>query len=421
MKIAVLGKRRYAFGLSWCQHDGQGLSEFVRDKLGEGTAGVYCHMAGAAGDKDGGSAAYGPHNGKGRVYSYAQALASCAEDGIYVAPMEGGQIWYLALAEGRVLPGSDRCLDAADAPDTVLALASTLGLRVYVADGVEDIVPSAARFDPVGAVKQSKAKALKRVAATSSQLAGALFLAAVVGCVGVAGWYLFHEETHEVDPAVAAALVRSTYLKAVKTELQTYPANNRWLARAYGRAQVVFPEFATGWGLDGITCTPSQCRAVYSLPTDGAFAISPIYDLFGKSTVTLLEDNKSLMVIDQLEPDYESFSEQSILNLQPAPMHGLDVVGRLGLYFSGLQVEKGLQTSPLISGIARPPGAPEISRQQIVVGALNFLEPATLKGLTEYMEPGQFRASSLSYSTGSSSVATAWKIEWQRITTEAAQ
>lgn len=414
MRIETLGKRRFAFDLAWNDNFGDDAKESLRDAYGEGTPVVYTLIEGKDGEEILGSARI-TGKLKGSIYPYAAALASTGRDGIYVARPAAGQLWYVVINSGQVVPGTDRSLDEADALDALDTLRSGYPELVIYTAGVEML--DGRDFTLDAAVASAKVKPMKRLA-TENPVVGLIVLGLVLAAVGYGGWYLFlRKEEVKVDSAAEQARLRQLYVQKAQGAVSTVPQDPAWVLNAFDVARGSFPESISGWSLEGVTCQPAACTANYALPKDvSGYALTPIWDRFGKETVSLMGDKRSLSVTRKLaQPKMLSYTEVDVFQPPKTGARVIDTIGRLGMLFDNVTVDGDYKTENLNESLQAPIGTAPLMRETFALRQDEQLTEIRLKGLASYLSYAQFVATSLSFSTGSGSITPAWRVEWVRV------
>lgn len=425
MRIIKIGKRQFAFDLNWNNSFGDDAQEAVLNANGEASPSLYTVVEGD-GEEVLGYALAG--DTKGPVYSYAQALVKAKRDvdGIYAAPVGAGQIWFVAIIKGVVVAASDRTMDAYEAEDEVRDLLRSMDIPVFAADGclasLHDLLASRGReiiaFDLEKIVAKVKLKPLKQTVKAGNSLAGMAVLAAVIAGLCYGTWAMFFKKPDSaVDPAVMAAEARSAYVAAASMELANLPADASWAGEAYRGAALSFPSVVSGWALDGVTCEPTSCTAVYALDkTAAGYSIAAIYALFDRQQVSVLPDKKSLNVKVLLPARQATpYTEEEIYNPAPAATDVVDVLGALSMKFAEVDVDGELKVETLNQGLSAPADAPMLQRETFATKYAAAIDLVMLRSLSAFMADAGFVARKISYSTGSGAVPPSWRIEWIRV------
>lgn len=412
MRIVQLGKRKYAFGLAWNDSFGDDAKEAVRDAMGEERNAYYTILRGPDHEEVLG---FGSAQVKGSVYSYAAALASVGQDGLYVAQAGVDRVWYLLVTNGVVAAGTDRDLSedhALDAIESLRAVYPNLPVRTHGVD-----LPGANEFSLEAIVAKAKVRPMRRLA-TENPIVGALVLTAVLGAVGFGGWYLFvREEPIVIDKAAELERKRQAYITSVQMAAGSIPRDAAWVVNAFDLARQAYPEGIAGWVLEGVSCTPQACKGTYAIARDAqGYALTPVWDAFGRDRVSLMGDKKSLEVALKL-PTMEplSYTEQDVMQPPMATGRIIDTIGVLGMKFGDVRIDGDFKTEQLNQINQAPPGTAPLIRDSFALRHDAALDDVRVKGLAAYLSEAQFVATTLNYSTGAGSIPTAWRIEWVRL------
>lgn len=416
MRTEVLGKRSFAFELEWNDNFGDDAKDALRDAHGDAAGVLYTVLKGRNEAEMLGSGVI-EHKAKSKIFSYAEALSAAGRDGIYVSRSAVDALWYVVIADGRVVAGTDRSLREDDARDAILTLHQAFPELPILSCGVELHHPNVLEFTLEAAVAQSKVKPMKRLS-TENPVVGVLVLAAVLGAVGYGGWYLFvREEVVEVDPAAEIERQRVLYVSQVQANVSAVPRDAAWAVAAYDLARTSFPEAIAGWSLEGVTCQPTHCVATYALARDvQGYALSPVWNAFGRDTVALMADKRSLQVTYKLlAPQMLAYTELDVATPPRTGARVMDTIGRLGMLFDSVAVDGEFKTDPLHESLQGPVGSAPLFRESFALKQDEPLTEIRLKGLVSYLSYAQFVATAFSFSTGSGSIPAAWRVEWVRV------
>jgi len=410
MQVVQLGKRSFAFGLTWSDNFGGDAKEAIRDALGD-EAGVLYTVIKGEDDVLG----YGRVKHKGALYSFAAAAAAADKDAIYVAGLGNGQTWYLVTKRGTIAAGTDRIVDIETALNAVDNLRDLYSDFPVFSSGVD--VRGASEFTLEAIASGAKLKPLRKLK-TENPVVGLAVLAIVLGGVGYGGWYLIlRDEQVQVDPVAELERKRKLYVSQAQTQISTIPRDAGWVVNAFDTARVSFPEQIAGWALEGVSCVPASCSATYAVAKDAeGYALSPIWEAFGQVRVALMPDKKSLTVSQALPTvDVLSYSEQEVM--QPPKTTGriIDTIGRIGMTFGDVRIDGDYKTDNLHVNLQANPGTAPLYRETFALRNDDTLSEIRVKGLAAYMSEAQFVATSLNFSTGSGSITPAWRIEWTRV------
>lgn len=413
MRIETLGKRKFAFGLTWVPADDGRPVDIVRE-TSTLTKAVY---ASVTNDESKTVVGYAPDEptAKGKVYSYAAALASLGQDGVYVGPVDD-KLWYVAISKGLVVPATDQILEM-DAALSAIENIRSMGLPVIVMEGAPLPLHAERVFDPERAVASIKAGQLRRMGADKADLIkGGIVVAGLVG-LGVFGYTTFikkPDNSAELD-AQTAAQIRATYITTMQTAAAAIPADPAWVVRAYESSSQMLPAMLAGWRLEGATCTPASCVANYSLAQGTGYAVSPFYERFG-GAVQVLGDQRSLSVTLPLHQVAMINWPEATVFAPPAPIgRALDAAGRVALRFSNVTQDGPVKTLMVSGNVQPPPLAPAVVTDTIAVRQGEALDGIRLRGITSYFSDFGFAATTLAYSNGDGAAPRAWRIEFTRI------
>lgn len=417
MRVAKIGKRQFAFDLLWNDAYGDDASEAARKALGEDASGYYTVVSGEGEVAEVLGCAQGKV--KGRVYSYAEALAGLDRDGIYCASVDEQRCWYAVIQQGIVMPGTDRTIGKNEFISLYTqTLRRTFRVPVFCTDETltgKDVHP----FRLEEAVASSKVKPLKVVGAgaAGNNLVGGIVLAAVVVGIAYGGWYTFLRSPNgDIDQAALDAQARELYIAAAKSEMDQVPTDANWVSDAYHRASLTFDSTLAGWVLDGATCEPGACTATYSLPEgQSTYAVTPVLERYGRERVQMLEDGRSFTVNLELDrPDQSMATDFDVLQPRPALSRAADTLGLLNLSFDQVNVDQKPTTEVIGSRLGAPADMPEIIRETVITSHDTQLEPVRLRTLSAYMSRVEFVATKIAFSSGSGALAPAWSVEWVR-------
>lgn len=420
MRLGTIGKRQFAFGLQWTELHDRVPAELAREALGTEIKGVYTTVknkddltvVGYAETPEGGPST------KGALYSYAAALTAIGKDGIYVAPVNVDRLWYVVIADGLVVPGTDQVLEVQSALTAVASMRSSFDLPVYVADDAELAIADAQRFNTEQAIAKAKVKPLRRLAQSSQWLGIVLLILVLVG-IGFGAWYLFSDTPQEVVGPSAqeqAAELRAAYLVSVRGAVSTHPATGAWVTSAYRTAVKRLPPVIAGWRLEGVTCTPNGCSGTYVAVIGQPRAIAPVIKRFGKSAVAMLSDNNSMTVKITTPPVKRTqWTDNQILTPLPWPRAASDVAGRLPLYFADIALDGRISVVNLNTKFQAPLDANPLARETIAIKQASALEITQLNSVAAYFAQAGFVATALAASGGTGETPSAWRLEFQRL------
>lgn len=415
MRIGSLGKKRYAFGLNWVEAQDAKPHELVRDAL-EGGAGVYAVVTNSEKQSVVG---YAPlvEAFKGRVISYAAALAALGQDGVYIAPVED-EVWYVAISDGLVVPGTDQTLPAPEAMTAIGNMKALFGLPLIVVDGVELPFAADRTFDAERAVANIKSGVLRRIGGGNANLGKVIFLVVAASALAFGGWYKFLRKADVMhdDGAAMAAQVKGAYLTEMRRHVQALPIDPSWASRAHALSMASFPSVIAGWRQEGVMCQPTQCVATYALMGTAPFAVSPLHDRFGADAVALLGDRRSLTVTMGLPPTEMAEWPDDVLLAPPgAAVPVLDAAGLVPLHFDGAIIDGAIATVNVSASITAPPGASVLYSDKLAVRQGAALDGVRLRLLSAYFANAGFAPTSIAFSGGVGATPAGWRIELFRL------
>lgn len=411
MRLLKLGKRQFAFDLAWEDSFGDDPRESAREALRDDEQGLYT-VAKLGGMEVLG---YGAGSPKGAVFSYAEALAKAGRNGIYVAPAGEGRYWYAIVNDGQLVPGTDRSFREMEAIEAIRTLMRTFDLPIY---SVDDLIPEAKQFDLASAVEKVRVKRMKPIGKEESQLAGIAVLLVVVAAIAFGTWYTFFRKPDAaVDQAAQAAQQRAAYIASAQADWSAVPTDSGWAADAFRRSAVHFQSALAGWVLDGVTCQPGTCTAAYSLPEDAvSYAVTPVYERYGREAVTVLPDQRSMTVNLALDLSPSApVSEGDVVTPALTRARLADTVGRLGMRFAFVTVDGKPVTEALSAKLSAPVGMPPLYRDIVATKHDSELDLVMLRALSSFMAESSFVPTSLTYSMGLGAVPAAWRVEWVRV------
>lgn len=419
MRIGILGKKRFAFGLKWTEvHEGTAVA-LVKEALGGDAKAAYAQITNDDERTVVGYADLASETAaqKGVLYSYAQALAQAGQPGIYVAAVDEAQLWYAVVADGLVVPDTDQTMAIEMAYSAIESLRDALGLDVFVAAGTDLALHGARRFDSEGIIEGVKLKPLKRIGGGNS-LGGVLFLAAVIAGIAGGGWYVMNKDKAggADDPQVQAAALRASYVGGAQSMLASRPTDANWVIAAFRGALTQFPAVISGWRLDGITCQPGNCVGRYSATQGSARALATVSAAFPAGTVTLLEDQNSLTIsLPAPAGEPAAWSEDQVLAPLPWPRRAIDTAGGIPIRFLGVELDGGVVTENLGQQMGPPMEAQPLIKERIAVKEAAALDDLQLRGVANYFARDGFVASTLAFSAGTGATPPAWRAEFDRV------
>lgn len=432
--IETIGKRRYAFGLSWIFQAETVLADLTAAGAVGGDDPVYALALGAsprAPEKRRGKARRGSaktHDADKEVppgvigytstvesvrgvVSAAAALAGQG-DGIYVAAFVTGEWWFCCIRGGVVVPSTDVVSDEDTIRNQVRALSAGLGMEVFSA--TMD-VPGATMWDIDAALRKPiKVPPLRRVKTGSSPVVPILVAATVIACAW-GGYRLIFPPAPKLTPEQQQALARQAYVQGVQGVVKTLPKASGWVAAAYALAMRTLPPFEAGWTLQGVSCAAEGCRATYTVEQGDAFALSPLRARFG-AAVTVLQDGHSAEVALPVHITTQSVDEGFLRSLRPIHMPLLDWVGSVpmgmpGASISGPLLERHLDRELGGEAAAMPP----LTFEQVSVKGDRYLDGALLGTVLVQGARGGFVPVQVAWSYGNGNVPAGWRMTWERL------
>jgi len=416
VRIATLGGRQFAWGLTWVEAAGRKPARVIADALGADADAWYT----TTGDEDAQLVGYADAvAAKGRVYSYAAALAAVAPSGIYVAPLDDGQVWYALILEGGVGAGSDAIQPEEQALTQVQALRVAFNLPVYVMQGAGLSLPDTAEFDPE-AVVQAKVPALRRHK-PASQFGRVITLLVMFSAIGGVAWWQFAPRKLDAasgDDAALAEATRSAYLGTIRGLTAQHPTNAEWVLRAWDVARRSLPPVMDGWRQEGFTCTPSPATCVgrYSAAPGLPYTLRPVQQRYGVHAVRLLDDRRSIEVtvpaVGGGEP--AQWTDDQVLAPLPWPTPAVDAVGELLLSHIGLEIEP-VTAEDLSAANAAPAGALPLVRETLAVKEPRLPDRLRLAGVVHRLARHGFVPVGMAVTVGHGAAGEAWRIEFARL------
>lgn len=413
VRVEKLGKHRFALGLDWKRVEKDGS---VKETLG-----AYAPERGGfwyATSKSEASTAVGftTHAMKGRVASFAATLASTAEDGIYVAQMDDGSVWYCVVTNHMVEPGTDRILAEHEARESVRGLQSGLDLTVY---SFGDFLPGTLPFDPTSAIAKAKPVWIKRHSSAASEAVGAAALLAVGGALMFGGWKLFLAPPPPADYGLTPEEIRANYLGSVRGFLPQIPESPLWPTEALVRTRAAFPAFRAGWALEEVQCDPMHCQAAFA-PVHGSPWRSAA-ELGGAGlSVALNAEGTAASAAIPVSVPLRDFSDEDLLYPTPPQRAAAEAVGTFGLRYVGAVVDGAPQRVSVeeMIGTQPPMDALPLIIESVFLRSDKVPEEWQVRQMTAYWAAEGFRATRIEFSHGYGAMPSAWRMELKRITTQ---
>lgn len=419
-QVANIGKQKFAWGLSWASVDEKSPAKAAKKILDPAQAWLYTSVP-----SDDGRLAIGftdklDEIGRGKVYSYAAALAKIAEEGIYVAPIGDDHLWYVVIAHGSVVPETDAIEPADEALGKIMGLREAFGLPVRVAEGFAVSIPTDGEFDSQSVLAAHPIKPLTRMGG-ASKLKTAVVLALLAGFVGGAGWWMLGPEDEPIFVDNSAQLereARARYLSAIQGELHAIPRDAGWVSRAARLAQAGLPEVWGGWVLHEVACVPGGCSGSYRPNDDGGpFSLSVFESRFKDGQVVRGDVAGQVTVNVPLDVAMGlQWTDDMIEGGYAHGEHLTDVIGGLSMRMPGMELDGQVIQSDLKALHAGPPAAANLSKEQFVVGARERVDPSRVNYTAAALARSGFAPVALNFNTGLGAAAPVWSITAVRIT-----
>lgn len=424
MEILTLGRRNVAFGLSWAERGNEAMDDVARDALSiPDDVALSRVFVTPFSRRTEAATPIGflalPEDVRGPVYSAAQAVATLGRDGLYVMAMadDGATLWFCGVRSGKVLVGFDEIAPAGDVAGKVMAMSATLKLPIFLdtgllGHGVFSALTAPGDLNVRSLVAQAKLTPLKRVGVNTKVLAAAS-AALVAALIGLFVLSSTRERPADTSQARAA---RDSYVSGVRGTLGAYPVDGAWALAALARAEHDLPPELAGWKIKSVDCDPTHCEAEYErLAPNAAYAVSPFFDRFGTTSVSVLPDGQKLKVTLTLGGISTQRVDESWLRRQsPARTRFLDWLGAIPRTMIG----GTLATPPVITQIDQSlggtaAGMPPLVREQVSVNGSFFLTYGALRYIVANAAVNGFVIARLKWSPTLTSPS--WNIAWSRI------
>lgn len=430
MQLETIGKRVFAFGLTWIVKR-DGVAEDIEATLGGSTdirESIIYQIAidhprkGKAAKGDDRAAALTQDEGvvgffvadkkyKG-VCSAAAALTLLGRDGLYVVALAEDAFWYCGIRGGVVVPSTDLIGPPDSIRANVMAMSGGLDLPVYASPGVD--IPGSEPFDLGKALSKTKAKPLRLLSSGSRRIVPVLVIAAVAG-LGFFGYRRAFPPQPKLSPAQQQAILRQSYVTSVAGVVHALPMSATWVLTAYSRAIRTLPPFVAGWTLEGVTCTPSVCHGMYAVTKDSPFALSPLVARFGTS-IKVLQDRRSAEVTSTMNTPTYPITEPFLRSLQSSDVPLLDWIGAIPFVMGGASLSSQVLDNNLGMRFgAAAAGMPSLIMEQASVKGEFYLDGVGLAGIVSAGTRGGFVPIQFSWSFGDGRVPATWRMTWMRI------
>lgn len=430
MRIGTLGKRRFAYGLTWTDVvDDKPIAVAreaaiaERDKTGEGgkkpPSIVYAVTVSDQGERTVGfqRLSEAPQAKKGKLYSYAAAVAATGNDGVYVAPIDDENVWYVAVSGGMVIASTDVERDRATGVSQVRNLAVAMDLPIYVAHGFDLGIPDADTFDSEQIVEGVKIRPLSRDGA-DSPVAVAVAALVFLGVVG-AGWHFTRPEVPMVfdNTAELEAQRKQNYLMAARSELGSAPGAGDWLIASHDSARQLFPSVIAGWTLNNVSCEPGRCSAQYEAGGSPIAFLAVMHERFGPGAVGEPDPGGRTVVVTQALPTPAGvdYTDEQIMQPHVWPAHPFDTLNLLGLRFPGVVVDGAYRDESMGEQLGAPADAAPLHRVRVAVKQLGAPDSAVLKSVVSHFGSDGYTPLALQFSTGAGNAPATWRIEFSRV------
>lgn len=440
MRVAELDGRRFAFELEWILLDVPASGKTAAQKAKHVAKFVHAHMTELA--KVAGRRAfytmrpmqgkmlvgfgYEPvgekHSAKGLV-SYAFALASGNDDGIYVCPSDvEGMLWYVVIQERVVVSGTDRCAETLQVEQTVESLSAELGLPVRVMTGLQIDLESEP-FDPELAVKGTAAPAMlvasgKTRAGVDLAVRGAMLLAAVTGAYI---WYSSGRQSEkELAEQQAAAEQKRAYASQVIQAVGDDFGAGPWLQQAVKAVYAAYPSHYHGWQLDTVACTRRQCMAKYK-PSATGYSYSAMEARYLQTGGVRWDEREGVLVATTRltpAPVKAALTEDDILGGGKFAGAGLpnriEVEGNFLLKFP-LTSAKNRSSVDLPTQYSAPQDVAPLQHESFVSEGAFYLSNDEAMSMERFMASARFDAATMEIRRRSATSEPSWTISWSRL------
>lgn len=420
VQIESLGKYRFAWGLTWVSVEATAPAKAARQRLDPGSEWLYTGHQSEDGRLAFGYTQRPKDVGKGKLYSYAQALAQVAEPGIYVAPLDGGRIWYTVITQGAVAPDTDAIEPAEAALIQVEGLREAFRLPVLVAHGFEVGIHPDQDFDP-GIVLAADLTPLSSLGGVgkAKQLLTLGVLAALVGGMGY--WMFGPEEPVAFDnsAAVEAEQTRLNYLAGVQSELATIPRDAGWVAAAARKTFAELPEVYAGWNLREVACLATGCRGIYQPVEDAPFSLSALEASFPEGRVVRGDAGAEVAVLVPLDVAVGlDWGDDMIESGFTHGQHITDVIGSLPTRVPGVSMNSNVQREELHVQLSAPAHFAPLVKEQFSVSGQGRMDPSRVNHAAAAFARAGFAPIGISYTTGVGSTQAGWAMALVRVSGE---
>lgn len=433
MQLHRIGKRNYAFGLTWLVVRENTMEAIEATQNGEISGLVYeVTLTGpaAAGGSEVPVRSRFPWRKRmpagervvgftivedrlsGDVYSYAAGLAALGRDGLYVAPLSDNAYWYCGIQNGVVISNTD----ATGLPDAVRTIVENLsqifGLQIYAAAGID--IDGASNFDFEKALESSKERPLRVLRKGASPVAPIL-ATGIIALLGFGGYRLAYPPQPKLTPEQQQALARQSYVSSVQSTVKDLPVDADWVLTAFLRARDSLPPFVSGWDLAGVTCEPRLCKALYTTDGRDTFAVSPLIERFGPR-VTFSADGHTATVAMPQDTAMQAITEQYLRALPVKVPPFLDWVGSVPLHMGGAKIDGQLFTNDLSARFnAAAAAMPALTMEQASIKAEFAPDRILLGEVVRAGSRGGYVPVKFAWSMGAGHVPASWRMTWTRL------
>jgi hypothetical protein len=348
-----------------------------------------------------------------KTFSAAAALAKQGRDGLFVVDLTDDEVWYCGIRDGVVVPSTD-VIDTRDAAlATVSALASGLDLTVFASETLSLL--GSETFVIGAALRSSSSPALRPLSGRTSPVVPILIIAVVAG-LGFFGYRMIFPPKPKLTPEQQQAMLRAAYVTNVSSAVKVLPASSEWVNDAFLMARKRLPPFITGWVLEGVSCTPTDCNAMYSVGKDSAFALSPMKARFG-SALKVMPDGHSVSVAMHLSTEVISMTEPYLRSIQPAKMPLLDWVGGIPIRMVNTRIDGQLLDNNLGQqlGAAAAGMPPNLELEQASIKSEAYLDAAALRGVVWAGAVDGFVPVQIAWTPGNGQIPAVWRMTWERL------
>lgn len=416
--IQQIGKHAFAFGGEWREVDDD--LDLVLDEIRANPG--YHTLLESRGSKQIGLFAISTEIKKSSVYSFAAQLAASGANGIYVLPMQDGRIWYAAIRDGKVTPGTDRIDrddDALRSIETMVMVAARSGEERAVYSPLEIRQSGWKVFDPKEVSRKPHSKPLRKNI-RKSKAPVAIAAIAIIALSGGLGWWQFVKIPADKRKAQEAEeLNRQNYVALLTQQLQGIPRDHAWVNLAFDLVTQHAPYFFAGYTLKEVVCNPGSCQAKYESVGDTPRSPGIFVESLGQASV----NPSGLEAIVTIQVNAETVEvDDALLRSWPSGKEQIaDRIGMLPTYAPHLVMERDPVEEDLsaMAG-ATPVGYRPIKRVTLSLRTKEAMEmhPSDLAAIADYWANSSFVPVSVTWTTGLAGAQSGWSIELVRIAGE---